>query len=91
LCHCSTCQQPSGGPYSCGQIIPKKDLIILTGEPKVYTYTGASGQCVLMGLCLCLYMNLGLVADDFGRETGSVLLLWELHEPYLSPPGSDAG
>jgi hypothetical protein len=33
----------------------------------------------------------GLVADDFGRETGSVLLLWELHEPYLSPPGSDAG
>lgn len=44
LCHCRTCQQLGGGPYSCNQIVPKDALNILTGSPKVYTYTGASGK-----------------------------------------------
>jgi hypothetical protein len=44
LCHCRTCQQLGGGPYSCNQIVPKDALKILSGSPKVYTYTGASGK-----------------------------------------------
>jgi hypothetical protein len=44
LCHCRTCQQLGGGPYSCNQIVPKEALKIFTGSPKVYTYTGASGK-----------------------------------------------
>ena len=44
LCHCRTCQQLGGGPYSCNQIIPKEAISILTGTPKVYRYTGASSE-----------------------------------------------
>jgi hypothetical protein len=44
LCHCRTCQQLGGGPYSCNQIIPKEAISILTGTPKVYSYTGASSE-----------------------------------------------
>lgn len=54
LCHCRTCQQLGGGPYSCNQIVPKEALKILTGSPKVYTYTGASGKsvdCFYCGNC----------------------------------------
>ncbi|PMD24367.1 hypothetical protein NA56DRAFT_567320, partial [Hyaloscypha hepaticicola] len=54
LCHCRTCQQLGGGPYSCNQIIPKEAISILTGSPKVYSYTGASGkpvQCFYCGNC----------------------------------------
>ncbi|GAB7353702.1 hypothetical protein MBLNU459_g4105t1 [Dothideomycetes sp. NU459] len=54
LCHCRTCQLLGGGPYSCNQIIPKDDLKIVSGTPKVYTYTGASGkpvQCFYCGTC----------------------------------------
>ncbi|KAK4497919.1 hypothetical protein PRZ48_010574 [Zasmidium cellare] len=43
-CHCGTCQKLGGGPYSCNQIIARQDLTILQGEPKVYTYKGASGK-----------------------------------------------
>lgn len=50
LCHCQTCQKLGGGPYSCNQIIDKEDLKIVSGEPKVYTYTGASGTCSLSHL-----------------------------------------
>lgn len=44
LCHCATCQKLGGGPYSCNQIIPREDLVIVSGTPKVYTYQGASGM-----------------------------------------------
>lgn len=54
LCHCSTCQKLGGGPYSCNQIIPKEDLIVTKGAPRVYTYKGASGKdvrCYFCGTC----------------------------------------
>jgi len=46
LCHCSTCQKLGGGPYSCNQIIPREDISIVSGEPKVYRYLGASGTFI---------------------------------------------
>lgn len=54
LCHCSTCQKLGGGPYSCNQIISKEDLVVTKGEPRVYTYRGASGKdvrCYFCGSC----------------------------------------
>ncbi|TKA61467.1 hypothetical protein B0A49_12575 [Cryomyces minteri] len=54
LCHCDTCKRLGGGPYSCNQIIPKEDLRIFRGVPKVYVYTGASGKnvnCYYCGNC----------------------------------------
>lgn len=54
LCHCGTCQKLGGGPYSCNQIIAREDLTMLQGEPKVYTYKGASGKdvrCFFCGTC----------------------------------------
>jgi hypothetical protein len=44
LCHCDTCKKLGGGPFSCNQIVPKDDLRITKGAPKIYTYTGASGK-----------------------------------------------
>ena len=46
LCHCSTCQNLGGGPYSCHQIIPREGLKIIGGEGNVgeYKYQGASGM-----------------------------------------------
>ncbi|EME42725.1 hypothetical protein DOTSEDRAFT_94369, partial [Dothistroma septosporum NZE10] len=51
LCHCSTCQKLGGGPYSCNQIIAKEDLVITKGQPKIYTYKGASGKDVRCFFC----------------------------------------
>ncbi|KAK5685057.1 hypothetical protein LTS10_003132 [Elasticomyces elasticus] len=51
LCHCRTCQQLSGGPYSCNQIIPKGDLKVTKGKPACYSYTGASGKEVRCYFC----------------------------------------
>lgn len=54
LCHCRTCRQLGGGPFSCNQIIPAADLTITAGSPQKYTYTGASGKpvdCFFCGKC----------------------------------------
>ncbi|KAJ9648131.1 hypothetical protein H2201_002330 [Coniosporium apollinis] len=54
LCHCETCRKLGGGPYSCNQIIPREDLSITRGEPRVYVYKGASGKdvrCYFCGTC----------------------------------------
>src|SRR5579859_5315971 len=39
LCHCDTCKKLGGGPFSCNQIVPKDDLRITKGSPRIYTYT----------------------------------------------------
>lgn len=83
LCHCSTCQKLGGGPYSLNAIIPQSDLMILKGEPKTYTYTGASGKkvnCYFCGTCTShVYHHQEIMGDqiivrtillDGGREMG---------------------
>jgi len=51
LCHCDTCKKLGGGPFSCNQIVPKDDLRLTRGSPRIYTYTGASGKPVLCFHC----------------------------------------
>jgi len=63
LCHCGTCQQLGGAPYSCNQIIPEEDLEMTTkgkGKKgaeaglKCYRYKGKSGgevRCWFCGGC----------------------------------------
>lgn len=54
LCHCDTCKQLGGGPYSCNFIVPAEDLAMIKGEPKHYSWKGASGKevhCYFCGSC----------------------------------------
>lgn len=44
LCHCDTCKELGGGPYSCNYIVPREDLKVIKGKPSVYTHQGASGM-----------------------------------------------
>lgn len=51
LCHCDTCKQLGGGPYSCNYIVPREALVVTKGEPGHYAYTGASGKQVHCYFC----------------------------------------
>lgn len=51
LCHCRTCQLLGGGPYSLNAIVPIDKIRITNGQPRVYSYTGASGKQVLCYHC----------------------------------------
>ena len=44
VCHCTDCQAISGGTYRWGVNMPAEDLHILSGEPKAYIKTTASGH-----------------------------------------------
>lgn len=84
LCHCSTCQKLGGGPYSCNQIIPRNDISIVSGEPKVYRYFGASGKSPLL---VVPFDFVSLSAVDRGRCCGIhgylILGLWLTFRPLL--------
>jgi hypothetical protein len=43
VCHCSTCRQLSGGPYSCNSAVSAGALKVRKGTPSVYVYEGHSG------------------------------------------------
>ncbi|KAH7410525.1 Mss4-like protein [Phaeosphaeria sp. MPI-PUGE-AT-0046c] len=53
LCHCSTCQELGGGPYSCNQVITEGELKIIGGYDNVaeYKYKGSSGKSVHCYFC----------------------------------------
>lgn len=87
LCHCDTCKKLGGGPYSLNAIIARSDLNITRGEPKDYTYTGASG---ISSLAFLLLFFLWRILTEH-RQTSPLLPLWELYKPCLSPPRSDGG
>jgi hypothetical protein len=44
LCHCDTCKNLGGGPFSCNYIVPRENLQIVKGSPRVYSYKGVSGS-----------------------------------------------
>ncbi|KAH0610483.1 uncharacterized protein H6S33_012010 [Morchella sextelata] len=46
LCHCMPCKMFGGGEYTVNMMVPKADVKMTKGTPKVYTYTGESGNPV---------------------------------------------
>jgi hypothetical protein len=50
LCHCTDCQANSGGPCRANAPAPLEHFR-LTGQPKTYVKTGASGALVQLSFC----------------------------------------
>ena len=44
ICHCTDCQSISGSPYRWATSIPEADFKLLSGRPKTYVKTAASGN-----------------------------------------------
>ncbi|OAK94248.1 hypothetical protein IQ06DRAFT_234699 [Phaeosphaeriaceae sp. SRC1lsM3a] len=53
LCHCNTCKQLSGAPYTLNQLVPQTALTVTKGKDNLgkYTYTGDSGKGVDCFFC----------------------------------------
>src|SRR2546421_1819404 len=49
LCHCDTRKKLGGQPLSCNQILPKDELRIMKGSPRVYTYTSTCDRLIRWG------------------------------------------
>jgi len=43
VCHCTDCQSISGSPFRWAVSVPEKDFRLLSGKPKTYAKTAASG------------------------------------------------
>jgi hypothetical protein len=51
ICHCADCQTLSGAPFRASVPAKAENFRILTGEPRVYVKTAASGNRRAQGFC----------------------------------------
>lgn len=75
LCHCDTCKQLGGGPYSCNYIVPKEALHITKGSPGHYAYKGASGK---------ISYPFNIVSHQIGIQAKKYIATFAQHVPLTS-------
>ncbi len=51
ICHCTDCQQMSGGPYRSIVQVKEGEFSLLSGEPKLYFKVGDSGNRRELSFC----------------------------------------
>ncbi|RPA97245.1 hypothetical protein L873DRAFT_1742456 [Choiromyces venosus 120613-1] len=84
ICHCKNCKA-FGGAYSVNMTVPKEQVEMTKGTPKIYTYTGHSGNpvdCYYCGNCTThAYHHQRALGDRLTMRP----LLWE-HEMAQEGP-----
>ena len=68
-CHCSDCQRRTGAPFGVGAFYPA-EVVIVSGTPKQFTRTAASGGAVHSYFCADCGSTLCWKADNLPSMIG---------------------
>lgn len=79
ICHCSDCQAFAGGPYR-AMIRPDPASFKLSGTPKHYTKTAASGRQRVQGFCSACGSQLYAADPDGGNLALRIGVIDERHQ-----------
>ena len=51
ICHCADCQAFSGSPYRVSVPVPRESFTLVSGTPRIYVKTAASGNKRVQAFC----------------------------------------